>query len=64
MCCPWTGLAADELVSLAAAVEKRSEHPLADAIVQYAAEQGIAFPEAETLALPRGRESGAGSTAS
>ena len=52
---PLDGLAADELVSLAAAVEKRSEHPLADAIVQYAAEQGIAFPEAEDFGSAEGQ---------
>ena len=39
---PLGGTDAAELVMLAAAVEKRSEHPLADAIVQYAAESGAA----------------------
>jgi len=35
------GFRRDDLVSLAASVEKRSEHPLAEAVVRYAGEQGI-----------------------
>ena len=36
-------------------MEKRSEHPLADAIVQYAAESGIACPEAEDFGAAEGQ---------
>jgi len=36
----------DELLSLAAAIESRSEHPLADAIVRKAKEEGLSVPEA------------------
>ncbi len=35
------GFRRDDLISLAASVEKRSEHPLAEAVVRYAGEQGI-----------------------
>ena len=49
------GTDAAELVMLAAAVEKRSEHPLADAIVQYAAESGFACPEAEDFGAAEGQ---------
>ena len=38
---PAAGVAADELLRLAAAVERRSEHPLAAAVVRAAAEAGI-----------------------
>lgn len=39
------GLGAAELLRSVAAVESRSEHPLAQAIVKAAAEQGLALPE-------------------
>ena len=35
----------DEMISLAAAVEKHSTHPLSTAIVKYAAERGLSTPE-------------------
>jgi P-type Cu+ transporter len=35
----------NELIKLAASLEKRSEHPLADAIVKYANAQGITIPD-------------------
>lgn len=38
-------LSTDQMVGLAAGIESRSEHPLAQAVVQYAAEQGIASAE-------------------
>jgi len=34
-----------ELLSLAAAIESRSEHPLGDAIVRKAKEKGLSVPE-------------------
>ncbi|MBI5815216.1 MAG: copper-translocating P-type ATPase [Nitrospinae bacterium] len=39
------GVSETELLSMAAAVEKRSEHPLGQAIVRFATERGIAIPE-------------------
>jgi P-type Cu2+ transporter len=41
------GLLEDELVRLVAAVERESEHPLAEAIVRAAEEQNLALPRAE-----------------
>ena len=50
---PLNGRRADEVLSLAAAVERGSEHPLAAAIVAAAAERGLAVPEAiEVVASP------------
>ncbi len=50
---PLDGAAADRLLVLAAAVEARSEHPLARAIVEAAQRRGLAIPEARDLtALP------------
>lgn len=43
------GVAESELVRLAAAVEKRSTHPLAKAILHEAARRGLAVPEAEQV---------------
>jgi Cd2+/Zn2+-exporting ATPase len=37
--------APSEILSLAAAIESRSEHPLGDAIVRKAKEEGLSFPE-------------------
>lgn len=41
------GVSADRVISLAAAIEKPSEHPLADAIVSEAAAKGLSIPRAE-----------------
>ena len=50
---PADGTTADRLLALAAAVEARSEHPLARAIVEAAHRRGLALPEARDLtALP------------
>ncbi|MBJ7450462.1 MAG: heavy metal translocating P-type ATPase [Blastococcus sp.] len=38
------GMSEDDLLALAAAVERESEHPLAGAIVRYATERGVASP--------------------
>jgi Cd2+/Zn2+-exporting ATPase len=45
----------EELLRLAAAVEDRSEHPLARAIVTAAQERGIAFPRAAEVEAVTGR---------
>ncbi|SMF48750.1 Cu+-exporting ATPase [Xaviernesmea oryzae] len=41
------GFAGDEVLSLVAAVEAQSEHPIADAVVKAAEAKGIAVPKAE-----------------
>lgn len=42
-----TGYSEGELLRLAAAIESRSEHPLAEAVVRAANEKGLEFPEPE-----------------
>ena len=50
---PQEGISAEELLTLACALEKKSEHPLAKAILHKAEEQGISAGEAEDFrALP------------
>lgn len=46
---------AEEVLSLAASVESRSEHPLAKAIVEYAEGKGIPFEAGEHFVSLRGR---------
>jgi Cu+-exporting ATPase len=41
-----TSLAGDHVLRAAAALERASEHPLAEAVVQYAAERGLNLPQA------------------
>ena len=38
---PYNGLSVDKLLSIAASIEARSEHPIAKAIIEYAERQGI-----------------------
>ena len=52
---PLNGRSADEVLSLAAAVERGSEHPLAAAIVAAATEQGLAVPEASGVVATPGK---------
>jgi Cd2+/Zn2+-exporting ATPase len=50
---PLDGQAPDALLALAAAVERRAAHPLADAILREAAREGVAIPPADGFrALP------------
>ena len=50
---PVNGVSGEELLSLAAALEQRSEHPLARAILRHADEQGMTIAEVESFrALP------------
>jgi P-type Cu+ transporter len=46
---------ADDLMSLVASLERMSEHPLADAIVRYAKDRGLALRTAETFESVTGR---------
>jgi Cu+-exporting ATPase len=48
------GMAEDELLSLAAAAERGSEHPLAEAIVRKAREKGLSIPNASRFEAAAG----------
>ena len=52
---PLDGLSGDELLAVAAAAERRSEHPLGEAIVAGAMDRGLDVPEPETFDAPTGR---------
>ena len=52
---PATGFGDDEVLGLSAAVERASEHPLAQAIVAAAEARGLALAEATGFASPAGR---------
>jgi Cu+-exporting ATPase len=52
---PVSGFVADEVLRLAAALERQSEHPLAAAIVQGAVDQGQAVPESSDFASVTGK---------
>jgi Cu+-exporting ATPase len=52
---PAQGFAEKDVLRLAAAVERASEHPLARAVVDAASERGIAVPEASAFAAPTGK---------
>ncbi len=52
---PAAGFAADEVLTLAAAAERASEHPLARAIVDAAASRGLARPDVLDFDAPAGR---------
>jgi cation-transporting P-type ATPase J len=53
--CLETGLSDDELLTLAAAAEHPSEHPLAPAIVSAARARGLAVPDADAFTAHPGR---------
>ncbi len=52
---PATGFQEDELLRLAASVERSSEHPLADAIVRAAKEQNLTLNDVEEFDSPTGK---------
>ncbi|HEY7297473.1 MAG TPA: heavy metal translocating P-type ATPase [Xanthobacteraceae bacterium] len=52
---PAPGVEVTELLRLAASVERASEHPLGRAIVEAAAERGLAFAEVEGFDSPAGK---------
>ena len=52
---PVDGVTPDELLRVAAAVEQQSNHPLAQAVVRAAREQGLALPQATGLDNVPGR---------
>lgn len=45
----------DELISLAACAEAKSEHPLGKAIVAYAKEEGVAFADSDSFRMAMGK---------
>lgn len=52
---PATGFTQHELLRLAAALERPSQHPLAEAVVRAAASRGLAVPPVEGFDAPMGR---------
>ncbi|TQF29189.1 heavy metal translocating P-type ATPase [Bradyrhizobium sp. UNPA324] len=52
---PAAGFAEDDILRLAASVERASEHPLADAIVRAAKEKQLAFGQVEHFDSPTGK---------
>lgn len=52
---PLSGHSEDELLSIATAIEKRSEHPLAQAIVRYGASRNINPPAVEGYSAIKGK---------
>ena len=52
---PWNGKTEEEILRVAAAIDTHSEHPLAQAVVKYAAEKKIQFPRSENYQSKTGR---------
>ena len=52
---PAAGVAVEELLAVAAAAERLSQHPLAEAVVAEAESRGIAVPQADDLEVIAGR---------
>ncbi|WP_256807558.1 heavy metal translocating P-type ATPase [Bradyrhizobium sp. Bra64] len=52
---PSAGFAEDDILRMAASIERASEHPLADAIVRAAKEKQLALGEAEQFDSPTGK---------
>jgi len=53
------GYIQEKVVEIAAAIEKRSQHPLADAIIRYARARNIAVPDADDFQSFTGKGAGA-----
>ena len=53
--CAFEGTDKNELLADAASLEKKSEHPLGKAMVQYAVEENVTFAEAENFKMEAGR---------
>jgi Cd2+/Zn2+-exporting ATPase len=56
---PLNGTTESEVLRVAAAIDTHSDHPLAQAVVKYATEQGIAFSRSEDYQAQTGRGAGA-----
>lgn len=52
---PWDGKAEEEVVRIAAAIDAHSDHPLAQAVVNYANERKISFTRSEAYQSKTGR---------
>jgi P-type Cu+ transporter len=52
---PSNGVSEDELLALSAAAERRSEHPLGEAVVAGAKDRGLVVPEPDGFDAPTGR---------
>jgi len=52
---PFEGMAAEDLLALAASVEAGSEHPLGEALVAAARERGLSIPEAQGFEATPGK---------
>jgi len=54
----FNGKSPEKVLEIAAAIEKRSQHPLADAILRYARERNISAPESEDFKSFSGKGAG------
>jgi len=52
---PLSGHSRDELIEIAAAIESRSEHPLARAVVAYAQKNEVSYPSVENFQALKGK---------
>lgn len=52
---PVGGISEDEILRLAGSVEKKSEHPLSEAIVRRGEESGVSFEESDSFKVTAGR---------
>ncbi|MBE0447766.1 MAG: cadmium-translocating P-type ATPase [Actinobacteria bacterium] len=52
---PLNGYSEDEIIKITSALESKSEHPVADAIVDYGKSKGLEFPETDSFQSLPGR---------